>query len=213
MCRWQDGSSTLAQIVFHGSGDVESGSSPTTPVPPHTLCATASRGSSSASERPRHPRVTRDDGGVRIRAVVFALLACPGLVLVALPDDGPRLFSLSDAHGPSALDSAGLVLVIAAWLVLLTPAWRRRHLIIRHAGHPLFDLRRRPPRAWDRARCGFGGRRLRRLVGCPCGASGPGTAGGTGGVSSEPIATRRSDHSDGLPSSGEYTTFASPRIG
>ena len=77
---------------------------------------------------------------MRIRALVFALLACPGLVLVALPDDGPRLFSLSGAHGPSALDGAGIGLVMAGWLVLLSPAWRRRHLITRHAGHPLFDL-------------------------------------------------------------------------
>ena len=93
----------------------------------------------AARERARH-RMTSDNAGVRIRALVFALLAGPGLGLVALPDDGPRLFSLSDAHGPSALDGAGLVLVIAGWLVLLSPAWRRRHLITCHAGHPLFDL-------------------------------------------------------------------------
>ena len=85
------------------------------------------------------PRRDTRKCGVRIRALAFALLACPGLVLVALPEDGPRLFSLSDANGPSALDGAGLVLLIAAWLVLCL---RRGGGVTwsRHVGHALFDL-------------------------------------------------------------------------
>lgn len=66
---------------------------------------------------------------VALVAAVVAALA--GLVVIALPDSGPRLFSLSEEHGPSALDAVGIALLVAGWLVLASQAWRRRDRIAR----------------------------------------------------------------------------------
>jgi hypothetical protein len=53
---------------------------------------------------------------VRRRLVGWAAGSLLGLVVLALPDTGPRVFSLSPGHGPSALDLGGVVLLVAAWL-------------------------------------------------------------------------------------------------
>lgn len=36
-----------------------------------------------------------------------------GVIVVALPDSGPRLFSLSRRHGPSFVDASGIALLLA----------------------------------------------------------------------------------------------------
>lgn len=73
---------------------------------------------------------------------VWALLSAVGVVLVALPDDDRRLFSLSRTHGPAALDAAGGALVLLAWALLWAGLWRRRHAL--------------PVRAWLLAAAGAG---------------------------------------------------------
>jgi hypothetical protein len=45
--------------------------------------------------------------------VAWALANAVGVVIVALPDTGPRIVSFSEAHGPSLLDGIGSILVIA----------------------------------------------------------------------------------------------------
>lgn len=66
--------------------------------------------------------------------VVAALaLVLVGVVIVALPDSGDRLFSLSEEHGPSALDAVGIVLLLAGWLLLAREVWRRRPELSRRA--------------------------------------------------------------------------------
>jgi hypothetical protein len=49
-----------------------------------------------------------------------------GLVTILLPDTGSRLLSLSEAHGPSLVDSMGVLLLLAGWAVLDIATWRRR---------------------------------------------------------------------------------------
>lgn len=49
-----------------------------------------------------------------------------GLVTILMPDTGHRLFSLSQAHGPSLIDSVGVLLLLAGWAVLDAATWRRR---------------------------------------------------------------------------------------
>ncbi|HYF45668.1 MAG TPA: hypothetical protein VD926_05610 [Acidimicrobiales bacterium] len=44
--------------------------------------------------------------------------------LVALPDDDARLFSISDLHGPSALDAIGAVGLVALWAPVAVLSWR-----------------------------------------------------------------------------------------
>lgn len=49
-----------------------------------------------------------------------------GAALVALPDDDRRVLSLSETHGPSPVDLAGILVLLAAWLPVPVTSWRRR---------------------------------------------------------------------------------------
>jgi hypothetical protein len=64
-----------------------------------------------------------------LRGAIVAVVGHPvrsGARDYLLPDTGPRLFSLSEAHGPSLIDSVGVLLLLAGWAVLDIAAWRRR---------------------------------------------------------------------------------------
>lgn len=63
--------------------------------------------------------------GVRI----WLGLSLVGMLIVALPDDGSRIFSFSEDHGPSALDGIGVVVLVAGWLAFVFPFWRSRRAI------------------------------------------------------------------------------------
>jgi hypothetical protein len=70
----------------------------------------------------------------RVQRLLGLAAASAGVGIVALPDSGPRLFSLSVEHGPSLVDTPGIVLVVAGWLALLASApraealqWLREH--------------------------------------------------------------------------------------
>lgn len=58
-----------------------------------------------------------------------------GGLAVALPDRGPRVVALSGAHGPSALDLAGIVILVAGWLPLIFMLWHRRDRLRQESGH------------------------------------------------------------------------------
>jgi hypothetical protein len=65
---------------------------------------------------------------MRVPVVIlwWLLWSAAGVVVIALPDRGPRLVSLSAAHGPSLLDAVGILLLLAGtagpwWFI-----WRRR---------------------------------------------------------------------------------------
>ena len=50
-----------------------------------------------------------------------------GAAIVALPDSGERVFSLSRTHGPSPLDLLGVTVLIGSWIpvaVVLPSLWR-----------------------------------------------------------------------------------------
>ena len=69
-------------------------------------------------------------------AALCAVIA--GSLLLALPDEGPRLIAFSGAHGLTMQDALGTALLVAAWAVFVTAllrppasrarlkAWRRR---------------------------------------------------------------------------------------
>jgi nitrate reductase gamma subunit len=69
-------------------------------------------------------------------AIWLASSAVGGLV-IALPDTGPRLFSLSEAHGPSLVDGAGIAIVLGGYAWFLRTLVRHRatakHLPTSHA--------------------------------------------------------------------------------
>jgi hypothetical protein len=52
------------------------------------------------------------------------------VLVLALPDSGPRVVTLSEDHGPSAVDLVGVVLLVAAWMVPATVVWRRRSRLL-----------------------------------------------------------------------------------
>ena len=66
--------------------------------------------------------------------LVAAPLLVIGSVLVALPDDDRRLFSISRDHGPSTLDGAGVALVLAGWGAIVHGVWRRRRRVLERWG-------------------------------------------------------------------------------
>ncbi len=57
---------------------------------------------------------------------IWLTLSAAGAAIIALPDAGPRLVSLSESHGPSARDAAGVLIVILGWCVYLVALWRQR---------------------------------------------------------------------------------------
>ncbi len=58
--------------------------------------------------------------------VWWGVLSTLGVVVILLPDTGPRLFSLSEGHGPSLVDGVGILLLVTGWVVLDAATWRRR---------------------------------------------------------------------------------------
>lgn len=71
----------------------------------------------------------------------WGVLSGSGLVVLLLPDTGPRLFSLSEEHGPSLVDAIGVLLLLVGWAVLDVATWRRRRgLSLRIGGGVLITL-------------------------------------------------------------------------
>jgi hypothetical protein len=61
------------------------------------------------------------------RSLLWVAGSAIGAVVVALPDSGERVLSLSRTHGPSPLDLVGVVILVGAWLpvaVSLPYLWR-----------------------------------------------------------------------------------------
>ncbi|EAQ00078.1 hypothetical protein JNB_07904 [Janibacter sp. HTCC2649] len=52
-----------------------------------------------------------------------------GTAIVAVPDSGPRVFALSEGHGPSVWDLVGVTILLVGWACLLVPLFRARSLI------------------------------------------------------------------------------------
>lgn len=57
---------------------------------------------------------------------LWATLSVAGLSIILIPDTGPRLFSLSEEHGPSLTDGIGVLLLVIGWATLDMATWRRR---------------------------------------------------------------------------------------
>jgi hypothetical protein len=73
-----------------------------------------------------------------LRRVVWWLVgSAVGVGIVALPDAGPRVFSLSDTHGPSLVDVLGIVVLVAAWAPIVVMLWQGRHVIAARGPAPL----------------------------------------------------------------------------
>jgi hypothetical protein len=65
---------------------------------------------------------------------VWGIANVVGGLLLAVPDTGPRLFSLSRTHGPSAVDAVGAAVLLAGW-VALDAAVLKRIDVLRRASN------------------------------------------------------------------------------
>lgn len=68
-----------------------------------------------------------DKASLRSRSLLWMAGSATGAFIVALPDSGERVFSLSETHGPSPLDLFGVIVLIGSWLpvaVLMPRMWR-----------------------------------------------------------------------------------------
>ena len=63
-----------------------------------------------------------------------------GFVIVALPDSDKRLFSISKGHGPSLLDSVGLILILVFYLWLIRDVWKNRSRLKEYYKSVLFKI-------------------------------------------------------------------------
>jgi tellurite resistance protein TehA-like permease len=63
-----------------------------------------------------------------------------GIVIVALPDSGERLFSISRDHGPSMQDAIGLILIFIGYAWFLRQTWRRREKLFQYKNRVSFKL-------------------------------------------------------------------------
>ena len=68
------------------------------------------------------------------------ILVIAGIVIVALPDSGERLFSISSDHGPSMQDAIGLILVFIGYAWFLVQTWRRREKLFQYKNRLSFRL-------------------------------------------------------------------------
>ena len=68
------------------------------------------------------------------------VLIVAGITIVALPDSGERLFSISREHGPSLQDAIGLLLVFIGYAWFLGQAWKRKEKILQYRNRFSFKL-------------------------------------------------------------------------
>lgn len=80
------------------------------------------------------------DTNVMHNAWFWLLLIVAGFVIVALPDNNERLFSISKEHGPSLQDAFGLLLIMVGYIGLLQKVWRRKEKILAYRQTKTFQL-------------------------------------------------------------------------
>lgn len=66
---------------------------------------------------------------VKRTLAVWAATTTAGGVVLAVPDTGPRVLSLSETHGPSLVDSVGILILVAGWLPVPVLLYRSRGLV------------------------------------------------------------------------------------
>jgi hypothetical protein len=71
---------------------------------------------------------------LRWRLAIWMVGSAIGVAVLALPDTEPRIVSLSNDHGPTALDAVGIVILVGAWLPIAWLLWTERSWCATAAG-------------------------------------------------------------------------------
>jgi hypothetical protein len=66
--------------------------------------------------------------------IVLLIIMIAGFIILAMPDDDVRLFSISKKHGPSLLDAIGLLVMLCPYIYLATLAWKNRGRFKKYQG-------------------------------------------------------------------------------
>jgi drug/metabolite transporter (DMT)-like permease len=70
-------------------------------------------------------------GRVSHGLIAWMVLSLVGVLIVLAPDEGRRVFSFSEDHGPSAQDLVGIIVILIGWLAFLIPLLESRVMIWR----------------------------------------------------------------------------------
>lgn len=65
----------------------------------------------------------------RTTLILWLVLSALGIVMIALPDSGPRLATFSEAHGPGLVDAIGIGILLIGNGLLWWYLWRARALV------------------------------------------------------------------------------------
>jgi hypothetical protein len=68
---------------------------------------------------------------VKSSSWIILLLFVAGLIVLLMPDSGPRVFGFNQEHGPSQTDLYGLAMILGAWFyscIIMIQTWNK----IRH---------------------------------------------------------------------------------
>ena len=72
---------------------------------------------------------------MKLRIGIYLLLIVVGLVVLAWPEqDDQMMIQFSETHGPSALDLAGIVILLGGYIPLILPAITKFSMIQQIAG-------------------------------------------------------------------------------
>lgn len=60
---------------------------------------------------------------------IWAVLSAAGVAVIAAPDTGRPVLTISDGHGPSAWDLTGVLILLGGWAWFLSALWDSRRAI------------------------------------------------------------------------------------
>jgi len=76
----------------------------------------------------------------RIRILLVLILMVAGFVIVALPDRGSRLFSISVNHGSSLQDFIGLLLFLVPYIYMVSMSWKKTEKFRKYQNSSVFFI-------------------------------------------------------------------------
>jgi hypothetical protein len=58
--------------------------------------------------------------------IIGCILMILGAIIISLPDNDQRLFSISHEHGPSLIDFIGILIILLGYFLIIIRIWRHK---------------------------------------------------------------------------------------